>query len=696
MVARIRKTSGNEESTGITRAATEASPRAVPGNGRALLLACAFAAVAFGAAPARAAQAPGGGVLEVPPPGGGDHKSAIVIVVEENESQSSSVTWGGVFQAVDDILGAGLGDLDLDLPSWLVSLINAFDRVRDEVLGFIRAGLVELASAVIVELFPEYGQCAREFLQQMKESFPVGDYDTFLDRYGEDALASCLREMAEPYYDEVVVLTDSGATFASFESTLVGLHRDGYLIDVLLDVHGCSTSTSMNNRTCATTRLSFAGGTATPADIRAINGGRPMNLNAVYMVSCWGSEFNDAWIDAGARASNGSNELNYYVLLSPIVFMQHWTRHDSSLNDAAQAAYAAEKVLMNGKRFPIEFTIRNPITGSRRTVTIGDIGITWRKVMDKKLARRYGASSNQPVDNRRSSERRHLGQLGLRRAELSAPPAPVLDVESVDPPSGSPGTVVTVTGFGFTSRTVALFDGAPMATTVLGGERLRFTVPDGASCGQHGVSVRDSGAGAETREIGFRVPGGFSIGSLRPAGGRPGSRVRVIGCNFRIRPPFPGSTSSVVLFNDREVETQVISSTELLFTVPADAHCGAHEVRVSNSRNVITDPATFRVVQPCEGGGEVVSFRRGDVNVDGGTDVSDPVSILGFLFQGTGDLPCHKSADVNDDGDVDISDAIGLLGHLFLGASAPPPPFRECGKDATADDLTCEAFAACP
>jgi len=88
-------------------------------------------------------------------------------------------------------------------------------------------------------------------------------------------------------------------------------------------------------------------------------------------------------------------------------------------------------------------------------------------------------------------------------------------------------------------------------------------------------------------------------------------------------------------------------------------------------------------------------FVRGDVNADGGVDVSDPVAVLRILFQGGNPTGCLDAADTNDSGGVDIADAVYLLNFLFGGGPKPPAPFPGCGDDPTSDGLTCSVFAPC-
>jgi hypothetical protein len=73
---------------------------------------------------------------------------------------------------------------------------------------------------------------------------------------------------------------------------------------------------------------------------------------------------------------------------------------------------------------------------------------------------------------------------------------------------------------------------------------------------------------------------------------------------------------------------------------------------------------------------------RGDVDRDGGINVTDAVNILNHLFLGSFTPYCLPVADVDGDGEVDITDPVRALFFLFLDAPAPP-------------DLSAEEQAAC-
>ncbi|MGQ0600113.1 MAG: hypothetical protein ACT4QE_00290 [Anaerolineales bacterium] len=237
----------------------------------------------------------------------------------------------------------------------------------------------------------------------------------FFNEYGETGYAEILRAMAAPYYAKVVVLTDRAATFANFKSTLEGLHGEGYRIDILLDIHGCGNSSQLNNGYCNDDHLVFTDRDVTVADIKTIGGGQKLNLNAVYLVSCWGSRFNDVWVNAlGAKASNGANELNYYVLLSPFAFMHARTTGGMTLTAASQFAYDVERVLLNGKALKASITVgRNPITGEKIKWS-ASLGVTWQKLMNRQLSQFKGEDKRKPVDNVASSKRVPCGD--TRRA----------------------------------------------------------------------------------------------------------------------------------------------------------------------------------------------------------------------------------------------------------------------------------------
>ncbi len=61
----------------------------------------------------------------------------------------------------------------------------------------------------------------------------------------------------------------------------------------------------------------------------------------------------------------------------------------------------------------------------------------------------------------------------------------------------------------------------------------------------------------------------------------------------------------------------------------------------------------------------------GDANFDGEFNISDPISVLGYLFLGRSVPLCPPAADYDHDGRLDISDPVRMLSVMFSGQTPP-------------------------
>ncbi len=124
---------------------------------------------------------------------------------------------------------------------------------------------------------------------------------------------------------------------------------------------------------------------------------------------------------------------------------------------------------------------------------------------------------------------------------------------------------------------------------------------------------------------------------------------------------------------------------------------GPHLLTISlhsvGSKNASVEISNFMVISTSTL--DQVSFKRGDCNVDGSTDISDSVYILLILFGGLQQSTCTKASDCDDSGAIDVTDAVVLLETLFLNKGLLRQPIDSCGFDLTIDSLSCELFEQC-
>lgn len=97
----------------------------------------------------------------------------------------------------------------------------------------------------------------------------------------------------------------------------------------------------------------------------------------------------------------------------------------------------------------------------------------------------------------------------------------------------------------------------------------------------------------------------------------------------------------------------------------------------------IFDRVSIRKNQPRE----PFYFIRGDANSDNLIDLSDAVTICGYLFLSR--PACVAACDVNGSGGITIADPVNLLSFLFQGTACPVYPFPDCGRVEDVDSTGC-------
>ena len=159
-----------------------------------------------------------------------------------------------------------------------------------------------------------------------------------------------------------------------------------------------------------------------------------------------------------------------------------------------------------------------------------------------------------------------LAAITMTLTVSAIPAAAATTVTSFTPISGPPGTLVTITGGGFTAGTgvsSVTFNGVATTYNVADDQHLTATVPVGATTGKIAVTA-SGGIGTSTTD--FVVPMNPVIGGFSPSTGSPGTAVAITGSGFT------GVNS--VKFNGTSATFNFLSDAQVSTTVPAGATTG--------------------------------------------------------------------------------------------------------------------------
>lgn len=210
-------------------------------------------------------------------------------------------------------------------------------------------------------------------------------------------------------------------------------------------------------------------------------------------------------------------------------------------------------------------------------------------------------------------------------------------ITSLTPESGSPGTLVTVTGANFTGATAVTVNGVPVnQLTVVDDQTLTFKVPAGATTGPVQVTTP---LGTATSATELTIP--QAVVALSSPGGKPGQSVTITVSGFD-----PQISNPTVVFNGG-VQATVTASTSstLTVTVPAGATTGPITVTPQNgtplqSPDYTIDTPLITQFTPTAGIGQQVVIN--------GVNLSDATAIR---FNGV----AATSYTVNNDGRITVT-----------------------------------------
>lgn len=212
-------------------------------------------------------------------------------------------TWETTFAAQDRALVILIenGGVDLGIPALV-----------DKLWQFL-PGASLLPDSIRAKLVDYIGEKIRSFTDNLLETVELT-----ANRY----------TAAKPdFFGDVTILRDSTASYQDLKNKLLGLSRDGKIVDLLILTHGSNDYISVTGEING----------QKIRDMKAENG-KPLPLRSVYMMNCVGSSLNQAWIDAGAKVSSGALHNNYLPEPTTFFFWSAW-KDGQTFENAVTNAY---------------------------------------------------------------------------------------------------------------------------------------------------------------------------------------------------------------------------------------------------------------------------------------------------------------------------------------------------------------------
>ncbi|MBN1895651.1 hypothetical protein JW906_14250 [bacterium] len=163
-----------------------------------------------------------------------------------------------------------------------------------------------------------------------------------IDVYGEAWFIRRVCEAAGAFYREKIVLTDSTATSGRIREALSRLSDSGFVIDMILNVHGDEDGISLSD--------GFWDISGVTEYLRIH---RP-SLRSIYTTSCYGAGLIDDWESAGIRAACGATGPNRLAVFSPPCFLTFWTE-GFAFNRAVEEASKEEIRMMRSLESTLDF-----------------------------------------------------------------------------------------------------------------------------------------------------------------------------------------------------------------------------------------------------------------------------------------------------------------------------------------------------
>ena len=199
---------------------------------------------------------------------------------------------------------------------------KALVSIVDDSLSTANSDLNELYAR-----FPdEVGGALAELYDQPISEITSRSLSEIAEDFGEDWIVADIEAVADGNYDDYTTLTDEQATFDNFISAIEAYSNQGYVVDILINLHGSPSGDIIFHDD------------AYPVEILTERiQSKNLNLSVVYQTVCYGSTMLDEWTSINIHAVNGSIGENIYVNFAPGAFLEKWTL-GTNYDEAVQQA----------------------------------------------------------------------------------------------------------------------------------------------------------------------------------------------------------------------------------------------------------------------------------------------------------------------------------------------------------------------
>jgi hypothetical protein len=178
-----------------------------------------------------------------------------------------------------------------------------------------------------------------------------------IEEYGEDWQISELKKIANKFYKNVVILTDSTATRINFVNAIDNMARNGQYVDIVLSLHGSKSS------------IVFSDGSWDVYQLNSWLQARHQHIRSLNQTCCYAYYHFHAWKATDICAINGAIGNNGINIFSPIYFLEEWTA-GKPFNEAISLAFTREieKLKTYNNILPIEeyFLDQNQLSESKQ------------------------------------------------------------------------------------------------------------------------------------------------------------------------------------------------------------------------------------------------------------------------------------------------------------------------------------------